>query len=269
MEPQHRPGSGEPEAGRMQLAPARRGRLALQRVVARLLSPLSLLAVWIGVRWVWRLDLESPGETRRLYRELTRDRTPLLICATHLTLFDSALIAWALAAPGWYLLRFRALPWNVPEERNFAATWKQRALSYVYKCVPVRRGGDRAGVADTLERFSHLLSIGEAGLLFPEGGRSRSGRVELESAAYGVGRVVKGLPRCRVLCVYLRGDAQAGYTDLPMRGDRLRVSASVLEPKSDHAGLRGSRDIARQITGRLIEMEEAHFSARAVAGIAS
>ena len=33
-----------------------------------------------------------------------------------------------------------------------------------------------------------------------------------------------------------------------------------LEPKSDHAGLRGSRDIARQITTRLIEMEQAHFT---------
>lgn len=246
-------------------SPAVLRKLAIQQAVARLLSPLTLAAVYIGVRWVMRLDLEGATPVRRLYRQLVRDRTPLLVCANHLTLFDSVLIAWALAAPGWYLAHFRALPWNVPEERNFASTWIRRALSYVYKCVPVRRGGDRAGVAAALERFIHLLASGETGLLFPEAGRSRSGRVELERAAYGVGRVVKALPGCRVLCVYLRGEAQHAYTDLPIRGDRIHVRVAVLEPKSDHSGLRGSREIARQITAKLVELEEQHFAARAAA----
>jgi len=265
------PGSGSASAagGRSPLAAGARRRLALQKAVARLLSPLTLAAVYVGVRWVMRLELEDAAPLRRLYRQLSRDPAPLLICANHLTLFDSALIAWALATPSWYLTHFHALPWNVPEERNFASTWVRRALSYVYKCVPVRRGGDRAGVASTLERFTWLLADGETGLLFPEGGRSRSGRVELESAAYGVGRVVKALPGCRVLCVYLRGEAQAGYTDLPIRGDRLHVSVATIEPKSDHAGLRGSRDIARQITAKLVELEERHFADRAAVAAAT
>lgn len=248
---------------RTPLPAAVRRRLVLQKVVARLSSPLTLLAAWIGVRFLMRLSIHDAGEARYVYRRLVRERdVPLLVCANHLTLFDSALVAWALASPAWYLLHFRALPWNVPEERNFASNGWERLLTYVYKCVPVRRGGDRAGVAETLERFTWLLASGETGLLFPEAGRSRSGRVEIERAAYGVGRIVKSLPGCRVLCVYLRGEAQAGYSDLPARGDRLHVSVETLEPKSDHAGLRGSRDIARQITAKLIELEERHFAAR-------
>ena len=110
-------------------------------------------------------------------------------------------------------------------------------------------------------RFGWLLSRGETGLIFPEGGRSRSGRVEVENAAYGVGRIVKSVPGCRVLCVYLRGERQRGHSGVPARGDRLLRSRSpALEPKSDHAGLRGSRDVARQIAARLAEMEREHFA---------
>ena len=94
--------------------------------------------------------------------------------------------------------------------------------------------------------------------------------VEVENAAYGVGRIVRSLPGCRVLCVYLRGERQHGYTDLPARGDRLWVSLSpLLEPKSDHAGLRGSRDVARQIAARLSEMEQAHFARLEARGAAA
>jgi hypothetical protein len=65
-----------------------------------------------------------------------------------------------------------------------------------------------------------------------------------------------------VLCVYLRGDAQETYTAIPARGDRLRVSLATIEPKTDHSGLRASRDLARQITTQLAEMEREYFDAR-------
>jgi hypothetical protein len=106
-----------------------------------------------------------------------------------------------------------------------------------------------------LARVGHLLRRGEVALLFPEGGRSRTGRVDVDAAAYGVGRLVKAVPGCVVLCVYLRGAGQATWSDLPRRGERFRVELSLLEPKADAPGLRGSRDIARGILGRLAEME--------------
>jgi 1-acyl-sn-glycerol-3-phosphate acyltransferase len=207
--------------------------------------------------------IDGIAEARRLYRKIrSRRRAPLLICANHLTMIDSALIAWALGSPWWYVWRFSALPWNVPEQANFAATRWQRALAYVFKCLPIARGGSREEVAGVLARLAEVLETGEAGLVFPEGGRSRSGRVEEASAAYGVGRVVRSVPGCQVLCVYLRGDAQETYTGIPMRGDRFRVALRVIEPKSDHTGLRGSRDVARQIVRVLAEMEREHFEGR-------
>jgi hypothetical protein len=237
--------------------------LAIQRAVARLVSPVTTLGVYAFLLGYLRLSLADPAEARSVYRALRREGTPLLVCANHLTMIDSALIAWALATPGFYLRHFSALPWNLPEQTLFASTWPRRVLAYVLKCLPIVRGGSRSEVADTIDRFIHVLASGEAGLVFPEGGRSRSGRVEVERAAYGVGRVVKSLPGCRVLCVYLRGDAQHGYSNLPARGDRLHVRVAAIEPKSDHVGLRGSRDIARQIAVRLSELEADHFDGRA------
>lgn len=237
--------------------------LAVQRVVGHLVSPLSTFAVVALLRLVLGLRIAEMRASRRRFREILAEGDgPLLICANHLTLIDSALIAWALGSPAWYVFRFAALPWNVPDQANFAATPLQRLLVYLFKCVPMPRGGSREAVADTLARFSYVLSRGDVGLIFPEGGRSRSGRVEIENAAWGVGRIVKGLPGCRVVCVYLRGESQQSWSDYPARGDRLHVQVARIEPKSDHAGLRGSRDVARQIVSKLIEMEEAHFDDR-------
>jgi hypothetical protein len=243
--------------------------LALQRTLALVVSPLTTLAVaWLLRAWLG-LRVANLEEGRRAWRELWHaHKGPLLICANHLTMIDSAMFAWALGSPLWYVRNFSALPWNLPERTHFAATWTQKVVSYVLKCLPIVRGGSRDEIAHTLERFEYLLAQGEAGLIFPEGGRSRTGRIEVENAAYGVGRIVRSLPGCRVLCVYLRGERQHDYSDLPARGDRLWVSLSPpLEPKSDHAGLRGSRDVARQIAARLSEMEQAHFARMQARGV--
>ena len=99
----------------------------MQRRVARLLSPLTTLAVFALLRGWLRLRLADPGEARRAYRTLRRNNEPLLICANHLTMIDSMLIAWALGSSFFYLRNFAAVPWNVPEQRNFASTHARRA----------------------------------------------------------------------------------------------------------------------------------------------
>ena len=238
--------------------------LGVQRAVCMALSPLTTLAAYLLLQGWLRLRFVGTGELRRAYRRFRRsDRAPLLICGNHLTMIDSALIAYALGSPLWYVRDFASLPWNVPDRNVFAAGPWQRALTYAFKCLPIERGGSRVEVADALARFIHLLRCGEVGLIFPEGGRSRSGRVEVENAAYGVGRIVKSVPGCRVLCVYLRGDAQREYGSLPARGDTLRARIAWLEPKTDKRGLRGSLDVSRQILVRLAELEREHFDALA------
>jgi hypothetical protein len=245
---------------------SRRAQLALdvQRAVGLALSPLTTLAVVVLLRWWLGLRFEGLAALRRAYRHDRRaSGSPLLICGNHLTMIDSALIAYALGSPLWYVMHYAALPWNVPDQGNFASTRLQRALVYVYKCLPIARGGPREQVASALDRFMHLLGRSEVGLIFPEGGRSRSGRVEVENAAYGVGRIVKNVPGCRVLCVYLRGDAQEHYSGLPTRGDTIRARIAWLEPKSQERGLRGSLDISRQILSRISELEQEHLDAAA------
>jgi 1-acyl-sn-glycerol-3-phosphate acyltransferase len=244
------------------LPPRARLSLAVQRAVCFALSPLTTLAALVLMRGWLRLRFADTREIRRAYRLFRRTSdAPLLVCGNHLTMIDSALIAYALGSPLWYVLHFASLPWNVPDRNVFASGPWQRALTYAYKCLPIERGGSRMEVADTIARFTHLLRAGEVGLIFPEGGRSRSGRVEVENAAYGVGRIVKAVPGCRVLCVYLRGDAQDEYGGVPRRGDTLRARIAWLEPKSDRRGVRGSLDVARQILFRLSELEREHFDA--------
>jgi 1-acyl-sn-glycerol-3-phosphate acyltransferase len=223
----------------------------------------AVMRLWYG----WRVD--GMAEARRRYRELQSGggprgdgRVPVVVCANHLTLIDSAVIAWALGSPWWYLRRFATLPWNVPERRNFASSRLQRVLVYLMKCVPITRGSDRRQVAAVLDRLVLLLRRGETVLIFPEGGRSRTGRIDLENQTYGVGRLVAEVPGCKVACVYLRGARQSTWSAMPARGERFHVEVECIEPRSAHRGLRGSIDVSRQILARLEEMEGRYFDGR-------
>ena len=212
-----------------------------------------------GLRW----RIHGTAAVRREYRALHRaDDGPLLVCANHLTMVDSALIAWALGSPAWFLVHYAALPWNVPERRNFAGSVTSRVLVYLMKCVPVVRGGDRRDVAGVLARLAWLLGQGEVVLAFPEGGRSRSGRVEVESAAWGVGRLIGGLPSCRVLCVYLRGTRQDGFGYAPPRGEQFHVRLAVLRPRSELTGMRRAQDLSQQVVRTLARLEEQQLDDR-------
>ena len=220
----------------------------LQRILGRLLAPLWLPLLVLVMRVGYGWTIRGAEDARREFRRLrSQSRAPLLICANHLTMVDSALIAWALGAPWWYVRHYAALPWNLPERTNFADSWWQRLLVPLMKCLPITRDGPRGDVAAVLSRFTALLAHGEVGLIFPEGGRSRSGRVERSAATYGVGRIVRALPGCRVLCVYLRGEHQTTWSARPIRGERFRVSVASLEPRATAPGLRGSLAIAEQV----------------------
>lgn len=230
-------------------------------MVAWLAGPLWIPFAACALRFGMGYRIDDVTRVRRDFQEL-RERTPgpMLVCANHLTLIDSFLVGWALAGPFRHLARFDELPWNVPEAANFAFTWWARGLAYLGKCIPIVRGGPRVEVARVLERIGYLTRAGELALVFPEGGRSRSGRVEVDAAAWGVGRIIGAIPDCRVLCIYLRGREQQTWSATPKRGDRFHVELACIEPKSDHRGARRSRDFAQQVVAQLARMEVSHFS---------
>lgn len=250
-------GAGEP-AGILEA-------LAVQRAVGRLAAPawvpLVVLLMRLGLRW----RIRGTEPVRAAYARLLEEKRPLLVAANHLTMVDSALIGWGLASAAGHLRRYRGLPWNVPEQSRVESAWLWRALAYLMKCLPVPRGGDRKEVARVLERLGHLLRSGDTVLMFPEGGRSRSGSIDAEAIAHGVGRLIKEVEGCRVLCVYLRGDAQRTWSNLPAAGDTFTIATRLVEPRTDLRGLRASRDLARQVLDQLADMERAYRAERGAA----
>jgi 1-acyl-sn-glycerol-3-phosphate acyltransferase len=230
-----------------------RAALGVQRGVSFVLAPLWATVVALAVRCAG-FRFVGLGEARAAYARLRSEPGPLLVCANHLTLVDSFLVAFALGHPAWFLTHFASLPWNVPEATVFARTPWLRAATWSLKCVTILRGR-RDAVAGTLARVTHLLRGGEAVLVFPEGGRSRVGRVDVEARTWAVGRLLRALPECRVLCVHLRGEAQGGFSDFPKRGERFRVAFSCFEPKTEQRGLRACVDLSSQVLAELARLE--------------
>jgi hypothetical protein len=237
-----------------------RRRHRVQRAAGWLVAPLWIPLAGLILRFGLGYRIERLAEVRARFRRVLAERNgPLLLCANHLTLIDSFLVAWALA-PAWrYAVRFDLLPWNTPERANFSSTLWSRPLTYLAKGIPITRGGNRREVAEVLGRIGYLLARGELALVFPEGGRSRTGRVEVESAAWGVGRIIGGLPGCQVLCIYLRGRAQKSWGRIPARGDRFHVELACIEPKTEQRGMRRSQDLARQVVAELQRMERSYL----------
>ena len=243
----------------------RRERLALflQREVSRLASWFWIPAGAFIMRYLLGYKIRNASRVRHRFRAMLRESdAPVLICANHLTMVDSALVAWALGGAWWSVFNFRWVPWNLPETRNFATGGISQLAVWLTKCIPIKRGGRREDVSIVLRRVQHLLSRGETALIFAEGGRSRTGRVQLDSVAHGMGRIAASVAGCRALCVYMRGDRQRTWSALPVIGDSFYVDIDMFQPTSDRSGIRRSRDFASQIADRLVRMEEKYFARR-------
>lgn len=237
--------------------------LAVQRQVSRFSSILWIPPTVFIMRVLMRYRIKNAAELRKRHRALIKENDgPILICANHLTMVDSAILAWALGGSWSYVFHYRRMPWNLPEYNNFASTWISRFLAWVTKCIPVVRGGPREQVSGVIKRVQYVLSRGDTALIFAEGGRSRTGRVQEDSPAQGMGRILNAVDGCKALCVYLRGDRQLTWSTVPARGDSFHVDFEFFQPESLHRGMRRSRDLAQQIVARLARMEEKYFASR-------
>jgi len=235
-----------------------RHRLALgtQVLIGRLSAWLYAPVVTLIMRLVMRYRFRDLRQVRRRFAQIRADHPgPLLICPNHLTMVDSAIVAWALAPTRRYLTDYAALPWNVPEQTNFANPFL-RVFCYLAKCLPIRRGGSRQSQQAVMAKCAEVMRRGEPVLVFPEGRRSRRGGVDTEAMADGVGRLIKAVPGCKVLCVYLRGDGQDAYSALPRRGERFYVDLSLIEPSATGQGIRATRELTTAVLEELLRMEE-------------
>lgn len=217
--------------------------------------------IWLKYIRAYRIR-DLVGLRKRVHELLRQAPGPVVVCPNHLTWIDSLMVQWVISPPLQLFRTFRLFCWNVPEQTNLGSSLLLRMYCYIGKCLPIRRGGDRTQQNRVLENLSHMLYRGDLVMVFPEGGRSESGRVEVDEVSYGVGRIVNGVENCQVLCVYLRGDRQTGRSLLPDRKQSFSVQLEMFEPKTDERRLRATRDIALQIGRCLARLEEDHYAGR-------
>jgi len=213
------------------------------------------------MRFVGKYRIQQMREIRRHYKQLKKTvGGPILVCSNHLTKIDSVILNWSLASTWSYMRSFKIFSWNLPERANFYQNYILRLLCYLGSCVPIDRGGNREAVKKSLDKVTYLLTKGHTVTIFPEGGRSRTGRIDLERFTYGVGRLVTKVKDCHVLCVYMRGHNQEQYSNIPERGARFYLDMQLIKPHSNHSGLRATKDVANQIIQKLVHMEQAYFA---------
>lgn len=235
-----------------------RVQIMISRIASFVVAPLYILLLRImGYR------VRNLRQIRRQWKELTRKHGgPWLICSNHLTMIDSLLITYGLLSLPEHLCHYGKIPWNLPERTNYYHHLSLRIICYLSKCLPVERGGDRDKIMNTLAACRELLAARQHLMIFPEGGRSRTGRIDKENCTYGTGRFMAECPDCRVLCVYLRGDRQEKYSVLPSWGERFTMEMKTLMPApANLSGLKAQRYYARLIIEQLSQMEEDYFAA--------
>jgi len=225
------------------------------RLTVFIAAPLVFLAITAAGYRVRELNKVR----KTIAKKMDNHHGPWLICANHLTLIDSVILAYAMIPIHRYMFQYKLLPWNVPEQMNFNSNIFVGLACFLTKCIPVIRGGDRDAVKSTLGKCAFLLNKGENLMIFPEGTRSRSGRVNTEDFPYGVGRLVCNIPDCRVMAIYLRGDGQNIYSNFPRYGETFTMTVEECHPRSGLKGLRAQRDCATQIVDRLSQMEKDYF----------
>jgi len=235
--------------------------LKIQTLIGRIAS-FAVVPLYILFLRVMGYRIRDLRQIRRQWKELTQEHGgPWLICSNHLTMIDSLVITHGLLSLIDHLRHYGKIPWNLPERANYYHHLSLRVICYLSKCLPVHRGGDRDKMKNTLAACRELLAAKQHLMIFPEGGRSRTGRIDKENYTYGVGRFMAEFPDCRVLCVYLRGDCQKNYSALPLRGERFTLEIQALMPeRTSLSGLKAQRHYAGRIIGTLLQMEEDYFA---------
>jgi hypothetical protein len=237
--------------------------LHLQNFIGRItVSIIAPLYFFIARIFFYRVR-DSKEIRRRCAAEFDRHEGPWIICSNHLTMVDSFILGYAIFSLSQHITGYKKLPWNLPERRNFQSNIILTVLCYLSKCIPINRGGSREKMKESLDKCVYLLNNGHNIMIFPEGRRSRTGRVDKEGFSYGVGRFIKNVENCRVMCMYLRGDKQDHYSIIPAWGEKFSIQMEIFTPQRlEGSELRAQREYATQIIDRLAQMEENYFALR-------
>jgi 1-acyl-sn-glycerol-3-phosphate acyltransferase len=230
--------------------------LILQRALGWLFFVLVGPASIFTMAVLRRNKLEGAAEVRRVYEAALATGRPTLIACNHLTMVDSAYLQWAMCPLWKYFLSYRRFPWNVAAVEHLKRRPPLLLVCYLGKVLPIDRDGTEEHRKGVLDKLRWLMNHREVVFLFPEGTRSRTGRIDVESATYGVGQILKDVENPQVLCAYVRGAKQEQMSSVPIYGDTVKVELELFEPKTTQQGLRAVRDLSRQVIEKLKQMED-------------
>ena len=238
--------------------------LTVQNWVAQLSVPFTFGVSILLMKGLLGYRIENLRAFRRKIAELLREKKgPVIVCPNHLTMIDSLILVWAMTPPWKALAKPESFPWNTPEKKNFSHVPVLRFFCYLGKCLPVIRQGTAEQTKKFLDKLRDLMGRKQSLMMFPEGARSPSGRVDTENYSYGVGKVLEDVKadgmKPNVLVMYLRGRKQNGKSWIPRRGERFFVDVEPLEPSTTSKGLRAQRDLSQQIIQKLAAMEQAYL----------
>lgn len=233
--------------------------IQVQIIVNWIFFPITGILGWFFVRVVRQNTIIDLKKVRADYHGFTAGNQPTMVCCNHLTMIDSFYLHYALSGLWGYMTSFRRFSWNLPAVENFKSSNIMSFITWMGKTIPIDRSGSQEHIRKVLAKIRYVLSRDEICTIFPEGGRSRSGLIELENVQYGVGNILRDVENPRVVCIYLRGLKQGDYTAVPHKGDKMYVKLDAIYPKSDKSGIRASKEISMQIITKLKEMEDEYF----------
>ncbi|RIL11646.1 MAG: hypothetical protein DCC75_01945 [Proteobacteria bacterium] len=234
-----------------------------QRAIGRIFFlPLAAFILFL-LRFIYRIEILGLPEVRSRFVAISKRGKPLVICSNHLTMVDSIIIQCALASAWRYLVDYRLLSWNIPAIENYHSKPLWRLITYLGKCIPIDRNGSADHTGSVLAKLKFLLSAGETITIFPEGTRSRTGRVNLDEPGYGIGKIIRSVPECEVLCIYLRGRNQTRHSTFPAKGDKMYMDMELVVPERNGRGLRGVRETSLKILSKIKAMEDKYLSLNA------
>lgn len=225
------------------------------------LIPLSFVIILL-LKMHARYKIADHKKIREKFKDLTKDKKPLIICANHLTLIDSIIIIWALASTTRYFFNYQLFSWNLPAVENTKKRFSWRVVTFLSKCLLIDRRGGASHTDSILNTVQQALRSNDTITIFPEGTRSRTGRFNSKEISYGVGYLLQDVPDANALCIYLRGRKQESYSDFPAKGEIFDLDMRLVKPSSFNVGLRGAKDLSMQIGETILKMEEEYFASR-------
>lgn len=181
-----------------------------------------------------------------------RERNTLLL-SNHQSMIDSFFVGFT-AFFGPSLVKPYLIPWNPAGEEFFYRTAWQSFWSDQWKCIPVRRGRKDVGA---LYRMRHALASGTM-ILFPEGTRSRTGRVGKGRPGAGV-VILQNRPTVIPVAISGLDEVLPLGASLPRIGKRVYIKFGAPLDYAEHATDDASRENAQAIVDAAMRVIERQF----------